>query len=226
MPGPKYDKWLVGAALGAIVLAVVAGGGRVWPPRGEALAQDEGSGAQGGGPREHFKIENPAELGHDDARAVYDRLAGKLREGYRLSGDRTAAVYQSWRRYNNAPYRSATHGKRFVNNFANAIGKAYGAFEKAGAMPVGTIVAKDSFAVTADGGVYSGPLFLMEKMPAGFDTASRDWRYSMIMPDGSIFGVTKGQDAKNVAFCVTCHQTAGDANDHLFFMPKEFRSGN
>jgi hypothetical protein len=25
---------------------------------------------------------------------------------------------------------------------------------------------------------------------------------------------------------VTCHQTAGDANDHLFFMPKEFRSGN
>ncbi len=226
MPGLKYGKWLVSAALGAILLAVVAGGDRVWAPRGEVLAQDEGNGAQGGGPREHFKIENPAELSNDDARAVYARLTGKLLKGYRLSGVRTAEVYQSWRRYNTAPYRSATHGKRFVNNYTNAIGKAYGDFEKAGAMPVGTIIAKDSFAVTADGGVYSGPLFVMEKMPAGFNSASRDWQYSMIMPDGSIFGVTNGQDAENVAFCVTCHQTAGDANDHLFFMPKEFRLGN
>jgi hypothetical protein len=221
MPGPKYGKWLAGAALAAVVLTVVAGGGRDWGPLGEARAQSEG-----GGPREHFKIENPADLSNDDASAIYTRLAAKLLKGYRLSGERTVESYQSWRRYNIAPYRSATHGKRFVNNYTNAIGKAYGDFEGAGAMPAGTIVAKDSFAVTTDGGVYSGPLFLMEKMPAGFDPASRDWRYSMIMPDGSIFGVTMGQGAENVAFCVTCHRTAGDANDHLFFLPEQFRSGN
>lgn len=112
-----------------------------------------------------------------------------------------------------------------MNNFANAVGKAYGDFEKAGVMPVGAIIAKDSFAVTDDGGVYSGPLFLMEKMAAGFNPASRDWRYSMIMPDGSIFGVTKGQDAENVAFCVTCHRTAGDTNDHLFLLARGIPAG-
>ena len=67
------------------------------------------------------------------------------------------------------------------------------------------------------------PLFLMEKMAPGFSPESRDWRYTMIMPDGSLFGVTQGEGSGRVKFCITCHETAGDENDHLFFVPEDYR---
>ena len=77
--------------------------------------------------------------------------------------------------------------------------------------------------MTAAGDVFAGPLFIMEKMSQGFNAASRDWRYTMIMPDGSVFGVTNGQDSHKVQFCITCHARAGDENDHLFFLPEAYR---
>jgi hypothetical protein len=63
----------------------------------------------------------------------------------------------------------------------------------------------------------------MEKMPQGFNEKSRDWRYTMIMPDGSVFGVTNGADSRKVQFCITCHQRAGAENDHLYFLPDAYR---
>ena len=47
------------------------------------------------------------------------------------------------------------------------------------------------------------PLFLMEKMPAGFSYVTGDWRYIMIMPDGSLFGETRGDGAVTLedAYC-------------------------
>jgi len=60
-------------------------------------------------------------------------------------------------------------------------------------------------------------------MSRGFNKASGNWRYSMIMPDGTVYGTTKGKGAKNVEFCVACHATMGDDQDHLFFMPEEYR---
>ena len=78
------------------------------------------------------------------------------------------------------------------------------------------------FAVTARGDVFSGPLFLMERMEAGFSPETNDWRYSMIMPDGSIFGITKGAGSERVEFCHTCHEAVGDT-DNLFFVPEDNR---
>ena len=63
----------------------------------------------------------------------------------------------------------------------------------------------------------------MEKMPPGFSAPARDWRYTMIMPDGSLFGTTNGDGGAKVEFCVTCHATAGDAADHLFFVPEAYK---
>ena len=91
-------------------------------------------------------------------------------------------------------------------------------------MPEGTVIAKDSFTVTDDGDVYPGPLFLMEKMAPGFSPQTGDWRYTMIMPDGSVFGVTGGQNATSVAFCANCHGIAGDSQDHLIFIPTPYRT--
>jgi hypothetical protein len=174
-------------------------------------------------PRRHFRVPNAAELDPGTARRNYQRLMNDMASGYAISGDPVAKSYRRWRKYNTAPYLSATHGRRFVNNYANAAASAYGKHEKAGVLPKGTVIAKDSLMVADDGSMAAGPLFIMEKMAPGFNYVSGDWRYTMILPDGSLFGVTKGENSERVAFCIGCH-LARERFDHLFFVPKAFRA--
>jgi hypothetical protein len=135
-----------------------------------------------------------------------------------------AQEYQGWERVNTAPYVSATHGSRYVNNYPGPeAAEAYRQFEEIGVMPAGGRIAKDSFTVSPDGRVGVGPLFIMEKMAEGFNEASADWRYAMIMPDGSLFGVTNGPGSQNVQFCAECHAIVADDQDSLYFLPEEFR---
>lgn len=108
-------------------------------------------------PRRHLRVENPADLSPADAEAIYLALLPGMVAGYRLNQAAAASDYVDWPRYNIAPYRSATHGQRFVNNYANAKAQAYGLFEEAGVLAVGSILAKDSFTVTSDGIVQPGP---------------------------------------------------------------------
>ena len=68
-----------------------------------------------------------------------------------------------------------------------------------------------------------GPLFIMEKMEAGFNSDSDDWRYTMILPNGSIFGTTGGNNSSKVGFCVDCHQSVTPDQDHAMLVPDEFR---
>ena len=62
----------------------------------------------------------------------------------------------------------------------------------------------------------------MRKMDKGFNYVSGDWQYAMIMPDGEIFGVTKGVNSQRVEYCIGCH-LAQEAKDHLYFLPKGYR---
>ena len=140
------------------------------------------------------------------------------------SGNATAASYTGWRRYSNVAYQSSTHGARYVQNYANATARAYGVFERAGVMPAGSILAKDSFTVTGKGNVAVGPLFMMEKMPAGFNADSGDWKYTMVMPNGSVFGVTNGKNSAGMQFCIECHAAVAEEQDHMMFLPDEFRT--
>lgn len=175
-------------------------------------------------PRRHLRVENPADLTPKDAEAIYAELLAGMAAGYGLNEAAAASDYSDWPRYNTAPYRSATHGQRFINNYANATAQAYGLFEDAGVLPVGSILAKDSFTVTSDGIVQPGPLFLMEKMPSGFSYVTGDWRYSMIMPDGSLFGETRGANDERVDYCIGCHLAASiQGFDHIFLVPEALR---
>lgn len=167
----------------------------------------------------HFSVDGPADLSPDEAAAIYERIVGDMASAYAVSRDPNAENYQRWQRFSSAPYASATHGTRYVSNYGNALTEGYGNGSIAEPMPEGAVLAKDAFAVTENGDVFLGPLFLMEKMAPGFDPEARDWRYSMIMPDGSFFGMTGGDNDERVRFCITCHQAAGDENDHLFFVP-------
>lgn len=173
-------------------------------------------------PNRHFKIKNPARLTAAESLSVYDKVLEQMIKGYGTSGDPTAKNYSSWRRYNSAPYNSSTHGNRYVSNYGNARAVRYGKLKKGEKLPVGSIIAKDSFTVTKNKSVFAGALFLMEKLPEGRSPNTGDWRYQMIMPDGSLFGDTEGAAAKEVAFCHGCHAIRKDS-DYLYFMPEKFR---
>jgi hypothetical protein len=163
------------------------------------------------------------ELTDDEAVALYDCLMKELKAAYAKSDDPVALSYQSWPRYSTRAYVSATHGERRVQNYANPAARAYGAYEAAGEMPRGAVLAKDSFTVGKDGHAKVGPLFIMEKMTDGWNAASDDWRYSMIMPNGSVFGTTKAAGSQKVQFCADCHMAVAPEVDSMMFMPEEYR---
>ena len=165
-----------------------------------------------------------AEITVAEAGAAYDCLIDEMAGGYDRASLKLVANYRSWTNVAAAPYQSATHGSRYVNNYANATGAAsYKKFEDVGTMPAGSVLAKDSFVVNANGTTAAGPLFVMEKRNAGFNADSFDWAYTMINPDGTVFGVTKGQGSANVEFCIECHVSMADDQDSLFFLPEESR---
>lgn len=173
-------------------------------------------------PKGHFKVERPADMVPDTAETVYRNIRAEMAAGYAVARMPGLRNYLGWQRYNKAPYRSATHGARYVNNYGNRLAREYGKFENSGRLREGATLVKDSFTATADGGVYPGPMFVMKKMPAGFNAASGDWRYSMILPDGSLFGETGGVNSESVQFCIGCH-AARAQYDHLFFLPADYR---
>ncbi len=179
-----------------------------------AIAQTRGT---------HMTIADPASLSGDRAEAVYQAIRYQIVQNYSVSGDPVVSAYQSWRRYNTAPYRSGPHGERFVNNYANRSAARYARFEKLGTMPPGAIIVKDSFTVTESGQVMTGPFFLMEKRAPGFNPASNDWLFMMIRPDGGLVGMTRGRGSDNVVFCAACHNKAPAGQDNLYLLPEKVR---
>ncbi len=172
---------------------------------------------------------NPCAAGGDEvalsatqAKAAYACIKGSLKAGYAKSGNEWVKSYQSWTNYAAQPYVSDTHGGRLVNNYVNARGSNYGLYEQAGPAPEGTVLAKDSFKVKPNGKVSAGPLFLMEKMAAGFNAESMDWRYTLIMPNGKILGTTGGKNAAKMGFCAECHAVMED-QDSRFYLDEEYR---
>lgn len=173
-------------------------------------------------PRRHYRLRNPQTLDAERGAEIYEIVRAGMTVGYSLSGLDIARNYQNWRRYNNAPYLSATHGNHYLNNYANEVARAYGDFEGAGRLPVGSVIAKDSFSVTESGGILLGSLFIMEKMPQGFSYVSGDWKFTLVKPDGTIFGATNGAGSARVEYCITCHLSR-ERYDHLYFVPRAFR---
>ncbi len=89
-------------------------------------------------------------------------------------------------------------------------------------MPQGTVLAKDSFVVRPDGKVSVGPMFIMQKMVAGFRKSTGDWRYSMILPNGKVAGITGGK-GMSMKFCAECHESVAPDQDYIMLLPDEFR---
>lgn len=184
---------------------------------GQAHAQDDGESS-------HVTIENPADLSQSEANKIYDELRKRMADSFALADLAEIDDYQSWTRYNSAPYLSATHGQRFVNNFANSIGSDYGKLGKGEEYPEGTVFAKDSMTVIDDDRIYPGAMFVMEKLAEGAHPSTSDWRYVMVLPDGTTFGDTTGNKPKLVRYCHACH-VSKSSDDFVFFVPEDFQLG-
>jgi hypothetical protein len=178
--------------------------------------------AQSNAQSAHIAIDDPASLSKDEAQRIYNDLMDRMDKGYASSGLEIISGYQDWPKFNDAPYVSTTHGQRFVNNYANTLALGYGTMKEGEKLPVGSVLAKDSMTVTQEDHIFPGALFVMEKLPAGQSPATADWRYVMILPDGSIFGDTIGDRRKSVAYCHGCHQAVAD-RDYTFYVPEKYR---
>ncbi len=165
-------------------------------------------------------------LTDDEATVAYRCARSAMVAAYTKSGNANARDYSTWTVYSKAPYISATHGNRLVTNYANPKGAEYGKFEEGARLPVGSVLAKDSFVVNARGQVVIGVLSLMEKMKAGFNRKVGDWRYTMILPDGAVVGTTGGAGSEKVAFCAGCHVAVDESQGSLYFIPQHYRRGD
>ena len=183
-------------------------------------------------------IENPldnhepaGEITDAEAIKTYASMRDSLLRNYASSLVKAASEYANWQQFNNAPYVSKQHGDRLVNDYGNEKAAGYGDFENGEVLPVGAVIAMDSFkiipsclplAITVDA-VEPGPLFVMEKMEPGFNSGSGDWQFSMISPDGALVGQTLGIGHDKVQFCADCHQSVSQEQDWLFFLPQKYR---
>ena len=163
------------------------------------------------------------ELTHPERHAVYNCLQPEMKTGYGKAKVASVRGYTRWTNVATQPYIGATHGGRYVNNWVNRTGLAeYMKYDGIKRMPVGSVVAKDSFMVKPNGRTGAGPLFVMEKMNPGFAPKAGDWKYTMIMPGGSVFGVTNGKNSNGMKFCAECH-AGGEDQDYMLLLPAEFR---
>ena len=170
-------------------------------------------------------IDNPASLSGEKAEAVYAEIQAELTAAFARSGEAAAADYSGWRRYNRVPYLSSTHGDRYINNFANEKAAGYDALQKGSRMQNGAVFAKDGFAVSSDGEVLPGRLFIMEKLGTNSSPSTGDWRYVTIDSDGSIIGDSTKDPQNTMEFCHVCHKVRA-SKDFLFFVHRatEFSS--
>lgn len=170
----------------------------------------------------HMKINNPAALSDEEAELIYGQIQNDLVSAFERSGQSSVKGYTSWRRYNRTPYLSSTHGDRYVNNFANELAIGYDSLKKGDKIQPGAVFAKDGFAVTKEGAVLPGRLFVMEKLTAGSNPQTGDWRYMAVETDGSIIGDSVNDPQNAMEFCHICHK-ARSSRDFLFYVPPGYR---
>ncbi|MDA1308568.1 MAG: cytochrome P460 family protein [Proteobacteria bacterium] len=175
---------------------------------------------------------NPSKKAGDDlspveAQAVYDCLKGDLHKGYMKGGKGWIPAafvknYQNWTIASKYPAAPGFHGSRFLVTYVNKVGAAeYLKFKEENVnIPAGTVIAKESFKVTAKGKVRKGPLFFMQKTKAGKSPKTMDWYYMAVSPGG------KPMKINPVKACSKCHLENFSDRGGLGYPIEEARVGN
>lgn len=166
------------------------------------------------------------DLTAQQAQALYDCIASDLHAGYAQGPKgwipaQTVADYRNWTPASAHPARPGFHDNRFLTTWVNAVGAAeYLRYdEEAAKMPAGSLIAKESFAVNAQGKVVPGPLFFMEKVGEGVSPETGDWYYYMVAANGA------PQAVNVVTACAECHMGNFGYRDSLGFPVADARIG-
>ncbi|MFD3190047.1 recombinase [Sedimentitalea sp. HM32M-2] len=160
------------------------------------------------------------ELSAAEIETLYDCIAQDMQTAYAKSGHPAATAYRGWTVASTRPAVAGPHGDRLLQTFANAeAAESYLAFAPEGVrMPAGSVLAKESIALSADGTARVGPLFLMTKLDQGGAPDSDDWFYEAVQPDGRMMRLSQ-------SFCHDCHGAWQD-QDSLAYPLEEVRVGN
>lgn len=168
------------------------------------------AGAMGLSSAAHAACTAPAaadDLTEEQIVEIYDCIRDDLRAGYAKGDNAWAKEYASWGATATRPANPGPHGDRFLNTFVNEIGLAeylkFSDEREGNPMPVGSILAKESFKVNKKNEVRKGPLFFMEKVAAGNADEFGNWVYSVVRPDGKPHKVSQ-------KFCHDCHGAFSD----------------
>lgn len=175
---------------------------------------------------------NPSKKAGDDltpteAQAVYDCLKASLHKGY-MKGPKKwipkkfVKDYPNWTLASKYPAAPGFHGSRFLVTYVNKAGAAeYLKYADENVnIPAGTVIAKESFKVTAKGKVRKGPLFIMQKVKKGKSPKTLDWYYMGVAPNG------KPMKFNPVKACSKCHMENFAEQGGLGYPIEEARIGN
>jgi len=177
------------------------------------------------------KVDVPVdELSAEQATQAYDCMIDGLVAGWQKGDHPVAAAYKTWTAA--ATYAAAVgaHGNRLLFTYANDIAKEqYLKFEDEGvSMPVGSILAKESFNAHTKGEklgqLRAGPLFIMEKVAAGSFDETNNWKYTLITPGGKAWlesGVTKPEKVQSA--CHECHSAVLEDQDAMYYPDEDAR---
>lgn len=158
-----------------------------------------------------------ADISPEQAEEAYQCMMDQMAEAYGAADNEIAQNYQDWERFNTLAYKSATHGGRWVNNYAGSeAAEVYGNWENIEDFPVGGQLAKDSMVFQEDGSVAVGPLFLMTKLEEGASEGTGDWEYQLVTPAGQV------NEGEGLQFCADCHMNTSQT-DSLLFVPEDLR---
>lgn len=167
------------------------------------------------------------DLSHEEAKAIYDCLAEAMHDGY-VQGDKKwipaefVEDYRDWRQASTGPAAPGWHSGRFLLTWVNDAGyDEYVKYDTENAdMPVGTVIAKESFEVSDTGEAKPGPLFIMQKVAEEKTPQTDGWYYMMVAPNGA------PQAVEVMSACNECHSGFGDGQDYLGYPVEEVRVSN
>ena len=164
---------------------------------------------------------DPYDLDDAEVTALYDCIKDQMAEAYAKSDVAGAGAFRSWTATATRPAVAGPHGERFLNTFANDIAaEEYLKFAEEGVqMPVGSVLAKESFSLYKKGDKKGqprvGPLFIMTKVAAGEADETDNWVYSGVQPNGKPLKFKQ-------SFCHDCH-AAFEGQDALGYPLEEVR---
>lgn len=158
----------------------------------------------------------PPAISRDELVTLYGAERDGLIAGYQRKRDPWAMAYTDYQAASTFPAKPGVHSGRYMMTYVNDIGfEAYIKYG-AGEMPVGSVIAKESFKLRPNGAFIPYTLFIMEKVGDDKAPDAGGWLYDRVLYDG-----TKGLKVDQ-QFCHGCHKAFAN-QDSLGFPIREAR---